>query len=100
MDDSRGIAPKVGQYPEGPLAIPGFEILLHSRRPGRLAGIWKSHGEVLCVKADHDFNMSGRIVNFLKKSMTLSLIVPIGTGESQWDGGISSNERMIYPDHA
>jgi hypothetical protein len=75
MDDSRGIAPKVGQYPEGLLAIPWIEILLHSRRPSRLAGIWKSHGEGHCVKADHNFSMSGRIVNFLRETKRLSLIV-------------------------
>jgi hypothetical protein len=87
MEDSRGIAPKVGQYPERLLAIPWFEILLHSRRPSRLAGIWKSHGEIHCVKADHNFNMSGRIVNFLRETKRLSFIVPIGPGELQRDGG-------------
>jgi hypothetical protein len=71
MEDSRGIAAKVGQYPEGLLAIPWFQILLHSRQPSRLAGIWKSHGEGHRVKADDNFSISARIVNFLRTSTEL-----------------------------
>jgi hypothetical protein len=97
MDDSGGIGPKVEESPEELLAIPWFEILLHSRRPSRLAGIWKCHGETHSVKTDHNFRMSGWIVFFLRTSKWLSLIVPLGTGELQRDGGTCETQAHFAP---
>jgi hypothetical protein len=76
MGDSRGIVLKVVQYREEPLADPSVDTLLDSRRPSRLAGIWKSDPEIHCVDSDHKFCLSGRVGYFLRKKRDLWSRIP------------------------